>query len=87
MPFNDQLDQNAADLRDVERESPKVPAQNLPVQAGTTKNLSRSTVILAVGITIGIVVAAYFFFQRSRLGLSGTARPAEDSGASAGNRK
>lgn len=63
MALNEQLDENAADLRNIEAQPPVASVPSAPVQ-DTNRNVSRTEIAVAIGIMIGLVVIVYFFLAR-----------------------
>ncbi len=66
MAFNDELDNQAADLRGIETDSQQ-PQPNSPAVPETGKperNVSKAEIILAVGIMIGAVTIVYMLLQK-----------------------
>ena len=71
MPINDQLDDNAADLRSIET-NPQ-PLEDNSASASTSgsskRSVSKGEIILGIGIVIGFIIIVYVFLQSHSTGL------------------
>jgi hypothetical protein len=66
MALNEQIDDNAADLRNIQADSQssQTNVPNAPVAGSPSRNVSRTQIILAVGIMIAAVTILYLFLQK-----------------------
>lgn len=70
MDINDQLDENAADLRNVEADV-QSPQPNVPVVSDVGspgRNASRIQIVITIGFLIAFVAMVYIFLQNQSIG-------------------
>ncbi len=66
---NDQLEENAVDLRNVQTDiqPPQANAPVAPVVSSSIRSVSLTKIVLAIAIMIGFVIIVYLFLQKQSI--------------------
>ena len=64
MAIDNQLDENAADLRNLPEQTSQTNNSATPV-GSIQHNVTKAEIILAIGILVGIVAIVYVFLQKN----------------------